>query len=175
MLIESEELLAAARRGMRYLAARQRSDGSWPYGEGRWQKWVDSFHSGFNLSALLAYQVVTGDGNLTDILNVGYEFYTHSFFAEDGTPKYLPKSLYPIDIHSALRRYSYSVTVRRELATPESWHSKFCIGPKPTCNRPTARSITSVTAGGLTSAIIALGPGLDVSCAGSGSLYLCER
>ena len=67
---------------------------------GSLQKWVDSFHSGFNLSALLAYEVVTGDWSFADTLNVGYEFYTHLFFAEDGTPKYYPNSLYPIDIHS---------------------------------------------------------------------------
>jgi hypothetical protein len=99
-LIDSREYLAVARRGMKYLAARQHKDGSWPYGEGRWQKWVDSFHSGFNLSALLAYEAVTGDRSFADTLNAGYKFYAHSFFAEDGTPKYYPNSLYPIDIHS---------------------------------------------------------------------------
>lgn len=99
-LVNSDEYLAIARRGMEYLAARQRADGSWPYGEDRWQKWIDSFHTGFNLSALLGYEIATGDRSFADVLKTGYDFYIKSFFRADGAPKYYPHSIYPIDIHS---------------------------------------------------------------------------
>jgi len=100
MQIESEEHLALARRGMRYLAAGMRSDGSWPYGEGRWQNWIDSFHTGFNLSALVGYESATGDRSFAGVLKTGYDFYVKLFFQADGAPNYYPDSLYPIDIHS---------------------------------------------------------------------------
>jgi rhamnogalacturonyl hydrolase YesR len=96
----SQEHLAVVRRGMNYLASRQRKDGSWPYGEGRWQNWIDSFHTGFNLGALLAYELATGDSNFSIALHAGYRFYVQSFFRADGAPKYYAGSVYPIDIHS---------------------------------------------------------------------------
>jgi hypothetical protein len=100
MLERSDEYLSTGHRGMRYLASRQHGDGSWPYGDGRWQRWVDSFHTGFNLSALLAYELATGDRSFADVLTRGYDFYIKSFFTADGAPKYYPDSVYPIDIHS---------------------------------------------------------------------------
>ena len=99
-LTGSAEYFAISRRGMNYLAVKQNEDGSWPYGEGRLQKWVDSFHTGFNLSALLAYERATGDRSLERVREAGFEFYIRSFFREDGAAKYFLDSVYPIDIHS---------------------------------------------------------------------------
>jgi hypothetical protein len=79
---------------------RQRPDGSWIYGEWRWQKWVDSFHTAYNLLALLAYRTATGDCRFDAQLQRGYEFYRTAFFGPDGMPKYSPRSPYPLDIHS---------------------------------------------------------------------------
>lgn len=97
---DSQEYFAMSSRGMNYLAARQKKDGSWPYGEGRLQKWVDSFHTGFNLSALLAYESATRDTQFDSVRNAGLNFYLKSFFTAEGAPKYYPNSVYPIDIHS---------------------------------------------------------------------------
>jgi len=99
-LTQSSEFFDTSRRGMKYLAAKQNKDGSWPYGEGRLQKWVDSFHTGFNLSALLAYEHATGDRSLEHVREAGFKFYIRSFFRADGAAKYYPNSVYPIDIHS---------------------------------------------------------------------------
>src|SRR5439155_12625115 len=46
------DLVEAARPLVTYALARQRADGSWPYGEARHQGWTDSFHTGFVLGAL---------------------------------------------------------------------------------------------------------------------------
>lgn len=96
----STEYLSMAQRGMRYLANAQRHDGSWPYGGDDWQGWSDSFHTGFNLSALLAYESAAKDRTFTPVLRAGYDFYRRSFFRADGAAKYYPNSVYPIDIHS---------------------------------------------------------------------------
>jgi hypothetical protein len=99
-ILQSEEYLTISKRGMNYLTAKQARDGSWPYGEGRLQKWVDSFHTGFNLSALQAYETAGGDHSFRDAWEAGLSFYAKSFFTVDGAAKYYPGSVYPIDIHS---------------------------------------------------------------------------
>ena len=99
-IVQSEEYLATSKRGMNYLAAKQGRDGSWPYGEGRLQKWVDSFHTGFNLSALQAYETASGDHSYVGTWEAGLRFYVKSFFTADGAAKYYSDSVYPIDIHS---------------------------------------------------------------------------
>lgn len=88
------------RRIMQHLANGQSADGSWPYGEGRAQRWIDSFHTGYNLCALLDYQRVSGDFSFSETLERGYDFYTQHFFRADGAPRYFHDRTYPIDIHA---------------------------------------------------------------------------
>lgn len=94
------EFLNLARRSMQYLADNQSADGSWAYGMGRWQGWIDGFHTGYNLCALLDYRSRTSDTSFDRTLDRGYEFYKRTFFRSDGAPKYFHNRLYPIDIHS---------------------------------------------------------------------------
>jgi hypothetical protein len=94
------ERMQFVRRTMSYLAARQRPDGSWYYGAARRHRWIDGFHTGYNLGALLAYQRLSGDVQFAGALRRGYEYYVSNFFREDGAPKYFHNSVYPIDIHS---------------------------------------------------------------------------
>jgi hypothetical protein len=63
------------------------------------QRWIDSFHSGYNLTALLEYQNGSGDRSFDPAVRQGYEFYRKNFFGGGGAPKYLHDRLYPIDIH----------------------------------------------------------------------------
>jgi hypothetical protein len=85
---------------MHYLADAQQGSGAWAYGEGRMQQWVDGFHTGYNLSALLTYCRFTGDHSFDSIVARGYQYYVQNFFREDGAPKYFNNAVYPIDIHS---------------------------------------------------------------------------
>jgi hypothetical protein len=88
-----------ARRVMHYLASEQAKDGSWFYGAGRMQKWIDNFHTGYNLVALLEYQQITADNFFDDTIHRGYEFYCKHFFDPDGAPRYFNNSRFPVDIH----------------------------------------------------------------------------
>ncbi len=89
-----------ARRVMHYLVREQRKDGSWFYGAGRFQRWVDNFHTGYNLTALLEYQETTGDESFDGAIRKGYDYYQRRFFDFDGAPKYFHDRRYPVDIHS---------------------------------------------------------------------------
>lgn len=77
----------------------QKENGSWSYGMLPVQSWVDSFHTGYNLDALIAYRNITGDNKYDHNLSKGFEYYIENFFEFDGTPKYYNNKLYPIDIH----------------------------------------------------------------------------
>ena len=93
-------LLARARRAALYTVARQSADGSWPYGEGRSERWVDNFHTGFVLTALLDYIRCSEDSSFEESLERGYRFWRSSFFTRDGLAKHYAGKLYPIDAHA---------------------------------------------------------------------------
>lgn len=77
----------------------QAKDGSWIYGLGPTQSWIDSFHTGYNLEALRVYQNLTGDESFKLNLKKGFQFYIRNFFLDDGTPKYYHNRTWPVDIH----------------------------------------------------------------------------
>ncbi len=77
----------------------QKEDGSWVYGMLPVQSWIDSFHTGYNLDGLIAYEEQTGDNSFHSYIEKGWGFYIRSFFEDDGTPKYYYNQKYPIDIH----------------------------------------------------------------------------
>jgi hypothetical protein len=83
-----------------YSMQHQHEDGSWFYAETDIQKWIDSFHTGFNLTAL-RYVLDEGFG---EQYRQGYErgvrYYADTFFLADGAPKYYHNRVYPIDIHA---------------------------------------------------------------------------
>jgi hypothetical protein len=89
-----------ARRAMNYLVAAQQPDGAWYYGPALRHRWIDGFHTGYNLAALLSYRRSTRDDSFDDAIRLGYRYYVSNFFRDDGAPKYFHNSVYPIDIHS---------------------------------------------------------------------------
>jgi hypothetical protein len=96
-----DEHREAAERAALYALARQRGDGSWPYGESGSQAWVDSFHTGFAIVSLRRAIKHLGMEGWLPALKAAYEFYERRFFLADGTPGYYHDRLYPIDAHSA--------------------------------------------------------------------------
>lgn len=96
---KNEEYRELAAQSIRACCAGQRSDGAWIYGMLPVQNWVDSFHTGYNLDALIAYQEITGDGSFRHYIKKGFDYYINHFFEPDGTPKYYDNQTYPIDIH----------------------------------------------------------------------------
>ena len=90
-----DSALASLSYSMRY----QREDGSWYYAETPHQKWIDSFHTGFNLQAL-RYCLAEGVGKeYRPQYEKGVRYYAETFFLADGTPKYYHDKTYPLDIH----------------------------------------------------------------------------
>ena len=77
----------------------QNADGSWPYGELPVQAWIDSFHTGYNIDALIAYQEFCNDNSFNKNIKAGLKYYIENFFLHKGTPKYYHNKTYPIDIH----------------------------------------------------------------------------
>jgi len=92
-----DEALAAAR----FTATRQAGDGSWPYSEESYGRWVDGFHTGFVLEGLARVVRATGDAALQASLDRGLRFYVAQLFGPDGEPKYYPHRAYPLDALSA--------------------------------------------------------------------------
>ena len=96
-----EEYREVAERATAFTLGRQRSDGSWPYGEAESQAWIDSFHTGFVLVSLKHVNQYLKVKECRDALFAGYEFYERRFFLADGTPGYYHDRLHPHDVHSA--------------------------------------------------------------------------
>ena len=91
--------LEPALRVARYSATQQHDDGSWDYGEGSNQRWIDNFHTGYNLCAL---QSIGRDLETTEFASCvarGFDFYRAHFFREDGAARYFHNRTYPIDVH----------------------------------------------------------------------------
>jgi hypothetical protein len=108
----------AALTAARYSASKQRSDGSWAYGEASTQGWIDNFHTGYNLCALRSIGSDSGSLEFEPHIRRGYDFYRTQFFLDDGTAKYFHNRAYPIDIHSVAQSIITLLTLR-DLA-PES-------------------------------------------------------
>lgn len=95
----NEEYKELAEKSVCACCKLQEENGSWIYGLSTGQRWVDSFHTGYNLDGLIAYEEQTGDTKYHDYVEKGFEYYIKNFFEEDGTPKYYDTQMYPIDIH----------------------------------------------------------------------------
>ena len=95
----NEEYKEAARQSVLACCDRQEEDGSWVYGLLPVQRWKDSFHTGYNLDGLIAYEEFTRDNTFHNHIERGFKFYVENFFEMDGCPKYYHNKKYPIDIH----------------------------------------------------------------------------
>ena len=96
---KEEKLKDLAFKTIRACCDLQTKEGSWVYGLLPVQSWIDSFHTGYNLDAIQAYQDITNDLTFNTNLELGLSYYLNTFFMEDGTPKYYHNQTYPIDIH----------------------------------------------------------------------------
>ena len=88
-----------ARQSVEACCSGQHDNGAWVYGMLPVQNWVDSFHTGYNLDALIAYKENTGDSSFDKYIDAGFSYYISNFFDSDGMPKYYDNSTFPIDIH----------------------------------------------------------------------------
>jgi len=94
-----KKLMNIATPAAAYVAKTQKKDGSWPYGEGSIHAWIDNYHTGFVLECLHDYLILTGDESVKPALIKGLQFYLDNFFLADGTPKFYPTKVHPVDGH----------------------------------------------------------------------------
>lgn len=94
-----QRFLTSALRVARRAVALQHADGSWDYGEAQSQKWIDNFHTGYNLCALRDISRDAATSEFEPSIRRGLDFYRAHFFREDGAPKYFHNRPYPVDIH----------------------------------------------------------------------------
>ena len=109
-----------ARAALDYTVSRQRSDGSWLYGERADLHWIDGFHTGYVLDCMLAC-VDAGAGGETarGAWRRGLRYYAEALIESDGTPRYTPASRYPIDgqcVAQALQTLSSAATHEADVA-----------------------------------------------------------
>lgn len=93
------EWTACANRAVRFTVAAQQADGSWRYGIGAHDNWVDNFHTGYVLGALADVSDQLGCAEWEAALEQGYVYWRTNLIRSDGAPRYYPHSLYPIDAH----------------------------------------------------------------------------
>ena len=94
-----KKFLEPALKVARYSAGKQHEDGSWDYGEAPTQRWIDNFHTGYNLCALWSICRSAETTEFESCIRRGFEFYRAHFFREDGAARYFHDRTYPIDIH----------------------------------------------------------------------------
>jgi hypothetical protein len=74
-------------------------DGSWPYGTKPFHRWVDNFHTAFNLECLLRIADLLDTDEFRAETELASKFYFRQLFTADGLPKYYHNRSYPIDVH----------------------------------------------------------------------------
>jgi hypothetical protein len=88
-----------ANSAYRWTISQMNADGSWYYGLGKNYRWIDNFHTAYNLECLLAGFDIGGEAVVPfRVVQQTYEFWIHNFFLSDGTPKYYHDRMYPLDI-----------------------------------------------------------------------------
>ena len=98
-LTGEKKFVEPALRAARFSAGKQKTDGSWAYGEMPKQGWIDNFHTGFNLGALRAIGRSINTEEFEPHVRRGFAFYRANFFRADGAAKYFHDRTYPIDSH----------------------------------------------------------------------------
>ncbi|NLT68284.1 MAG: hypothetical protein GXX84_16900 [Acidobacteria bacterium] len=95
------ECIDTAGEAMLYSCERQLPNGAWYYGESPMHRWIDNFHTAYNLDSLKCYLEYTNSDLFKKNLQNGYRYYRETFFEADGCPRYYDRRTYPIDIQCA--------------------------------------------------------------------------
>lgn len=99
-ITKEEILISTAKSSVSYCCNYQRPDGSWFYGTSDFHKWIDNFHTGYNLECISDYMKFSKDNIYENNLRKGFDYYINTFFTEKGMSKYYIDSVYPVDIHA---------------------------------------------------------------------------
>ena len=96
----SNEHKESSIKATRYTLSEQNSDGSFYYWGSEAPTIIDHYHTGFVLRHLDTVHRMLNLRELAVPLRRGFDFYAQELFTTAGIPKFTPKHLHPIDIHS---------------------------------------------------------------------------
>jgi hypothetical protein len=91
------------------------SEGSWDYGVGSQYRWIDNFHTAYNIDCLaLGHDL--GGRNVVAMSNLEKAFrcWIDHFFLEDGAPKYYRDRIFPLDIQCAAQAIETLAKISRK-------------------------------------------------------------
>jgi hypothetical protein len=106
-----ETMLSDARTAAGASARAQAADGSWPYGAGRRNAWIDSMHTSYVLVGLDQVRIATGATELDDAIAHGVSFWRKAFFHSPAVG-FSPGRPFPVDLHAV----AHSIVALRALA-----------------------------------------------------------
>jgi hypothetical protein len=91
-----------ARRAISWTVTQINPDGSWYYGVGPQYRWIDNFHTAYNIDCFVTAHELGGEDLVPEaVIDRSYNFWRTSFFLRAGTPKYYHARVYPLDIQCA--------------------------------------------------------------------------
>ncbi len=97
---QEPQLRSEAKKSVAFCCKHQKEDGSWSYGLYDFHRWIDNFHTGYNLECIAQFNKCAKDQTFEKNVEKGFEYYKNTFFTNEGVPKYYNNSVYPIDIHA---------------------------------------------------------------------------
>ena len=107
-----------AQRAIAWTLLQINPDGSWYYGAGARYRWIDSFHTAYNIDCLVAAHELGGESAVPGaVIEKSYQFWTTHFFLSDGTPKYYHDRTYPLDIQCAAQAIETLSKLRGRFST----------------------------------------------------------
>jgi polysaccharide biosynthesis protein VpsJ len=86
-------------KSVRFSISDIRGNGAWPYGTESFHRWVDNFHTAFNIECLLDIGTALKTEQFLPILQDVTDYYLINLFTPEGVPKYYNNKLYPVDVH----------------------------------------------------------------------------
>jgi hypothetical protein len=117
-----------ASRAVSWTLPQMNPDGGWYYGAGPQYRWIDNFHTAYNIDCLVAAHELGGESLVPQaVIDKSYAFWTTSFFLQDGTPKYYYARTYPLDIQCAAQAIETLSKLRRRFASAGSLVDKVLV------------------------------------------------
>lgn len=99
--LNDTEARGVALTALAYTLRHQLPDGAWYYAERETSRWIDGYHTGFNLEALRRFMELGEAPEAGSAYQRGLSYYTAQLFLADGTPKARHDRVWPADIHAA--------------------------------------------------------------------------
>ncbi len=96
-------LSAEATKLIRFVVDKQTDYGAWFYSHpaGDHSKMHDNYHTGYICDAILDYMNYSGNKEFMNNYLQGIDYYKKHLFLENGLPRWMNNSTYPIDVHGS--------------------------------------------------------------------------